>query len=80
VTLLDDLENVSRKKVICGVAEIIKTLSKEEGKALNNALDDPDSSPTNLAMILNKNGYQISRQTITRHRNRQTPMEGCKCP
>jgi len=80
VTLLDDLENVSRKKASCSVAEIIKTLSAIEVKALYQALDDPDSSPTNLAKILTSNGYNISRQTINRHRNRKTNAEGCKCP
>ena len=80
MALLDDLENVSRKKASCSVAQIIKTLSAAEAKALNKALDDPDASPTNLAVILNKNGYDISRQTINRHRNRHTSLEGCKCP
>ena len=80
VTLLDDLENVSRKKASCTVAQIIQTLNAQEAKALNKALDDPDASPTNLAVILNKNGYNISRQTINRHRNRKTNLEGCKCP
>ena len=80
MTLLDDLANVKPKKALCAVAEIIKTLKPEEAKALNKALDDPDSSPTNLALILNKNGYKISRQTINRHRNRNTNAEGCKCP
>lgn len=80
MALLDDLENVRHKKVNCRIAEIIKTLKPEEVKALNKALDDPDSSPTNLAKILNMNGYNISRQTINRHRNRHTSLEGCKCP
>ena len=80
VTLLDDLENVKQKKASCSVAEIIKTLSAAEAKALNKALDNPDSSPTNLAKILTSNGYDISRQTINRHRNRSTSAEGCKCP
>lgn len=80
MALLDDLENVRHKKVNCSIAEIIKTLKPEEAKALNKALDDPDSSPTNLAMILTNNGYKISRQTINRHRNRKTNVEGCKCP
>ena len=80
MALLDDLENVQHKKVNCSIAEIIKSLNAAEAKALNKALDDPDSSPTNLAMILNKNGYKISRQTINRHRNRKTNLEGCKCP
>ena len=80
MALLDDLENVRHKKPGCTVAEIIKTLNATEAKALNKALDDPDSSPTNLALILNKNGYKISRQTINRHRNRKTNAEGCKCP
>jgi hypothetical protein len=80
MALLDDLENVRHKKVTCSVAEIIKTLNPTEAKALNKALDDPDSSPTNLAMILTKNGYKISRQTINRHRNRNSNAEGCKCP
>jgi hypothetical protein len=80
MALLDDLENVRHKKPGCTVAEIIKTLNASEAKALNKALDDPDSSPTNLALILNKNGYKISRQTINRHRNRKTNAEGCKCP
>ena len=80
VTLLDDLANVKNKKASCAVAEIIKTLSAAEAKALNKALDNPDSSPTNLAKILTINGFNISRQTINRHRNRKTSAEGCKCP
>lgn len=80
MALLDDLETVKYKKANCAVAEIIKTLKPEEAKALNKALDDPDSSPTNLALILTNNGYTISRQTINRHRNRNTNAEGCKCP
>jgi DNA-directed RNA polymerase specialized sigma54-like protein len=80
MALLDDLANVKHKKASCAVAEIIKTLSAAEAKALNKALDDPDSSPTNLAKILTMNGYEISRQTINRHRNRSTNAEGCKCP
>lgn len=80
MALLDELENVSRKKASCSVAQIIKTLNAQEAKALNKALDDPDASPTNLALILNNNGYEISRQTINRHRNRHTSLEGCKCP
>jgi DNA-directed RNA polymerase specialized sigma54-like protein len=80
VTLLDDLANVKPKKALCAVAEIIKTLKPEEAKALNKALDDPELSPTNLAKILTQNGYNISRQTINRHRNRTTSAEGCKCP
>ena len=80
MALLDDLENVRHKKVNCSIAEIIKSLNAAEAKALNKALDDPDASPTNLAVILNKNGYDISRQTINRHRNRHRNLEGCKCP
>jgi hypothetical protein len=80
MALLDDLENVRHKKVNCRIAEIINTLKPEEAKALNKALDDPETSPTNLAKILNMNGYEISRQTINRHRNRNTNAEGCKCP
>jgi hypothetical protein len=79
MALLDDLENVRHKKVNCRIAEIINTLKPEEAKALNKALDDPETSPTNLAKILNMNGYEISRQTINRHRNRNTNAEGCKC-
>jgi DNA-directed RNA polymerase specialized sigma54-like protein len=80
MALLDDLANVKHKKVNCSVAEIIKTLTAAEAKALNKALDDPESSPTNLAKILTMNGFNISRQTINRHRNRKTSAEGCKCP
>jgi hypothetical protein len=80
MALLDDLENVKYKKANCAIAEIIKTLKPEEAKALNKALDDPETSPTNLAKILSMNGYTVSRQTINRHRNRNTNAEGCKCP
>ena len=80
MALLDDLENVKYKKANCAIAEIIKTLKPEEAKALNKALDDPETSPTNLAKILSMNGYTVSRQTINRHRNRNRNAEGCKCP
>lgn len=80
MTLLDDLENVRQKKPSCGVTEILKTLNAQEAKALNKAIDDFNASPTDLAEILNRNGYMISRQTINRHRRRKINAEGCKCP
>ena len=80
MTLLSDLDNVQSKKSHCGVAKVIGALSATEGAALAKALDNLNSSPTDLARILRSNGYPISRQTINRHRNRLTNAEGCRCP
>jgi len=80
MALLDDLETVRHKKSNCGIAEILKTLKADEAIALHKALDEMNASPSNLAAILRKNGYMISRQTIKRHQDRNTNAEGCKCP
>jgi t-SNARE complex subunit (syntaxin) len=80
VTLLDDLETVVKSSYECSIKRVLKQLSPKESAALTKLIDDPETSPTSLARVLTKNGFDISRQTIHRHRRRGQGPEGCKCP
>ena len=79
MTLLDDLENVSKNTYECGIRRILKQLPTKESQALSKAIDDKDNSPTSLARILTQNGYPVSRQTINRHRAKGRKDIGCVC-
>jgi hypothetical protein len=80
MALLDDLETVQKNVSQCSIARITKQLSAKESEALIRLIDDPETSPTSLARVLAKNGYNISRQVINRHRNRGKKELGCTCP
>jgi hypothetical protein len=80
MALLDDLETVQKNVSQCSIARITKQLSAKESEALIRLIDDPETSPTSLARVLAKNGFQISRQVINRHRNRGRKEIGCTCP
>ncbi len=79
MALLDDLQNVSKNLSECTISRVLKSLNPKESAALIAAVDDPETSPTSLARILNANGYPVSRQTINRHRNRGRKDIGCTC-
>jgi hypothetical protein len=79
VTLLDDLDEVKKKTSICTIARITKQLSAKESQALLELIDDPETSPTSLSRVLAKNGFNVSRQVINRHRNRGKKELGCTC-
>jgi hypothetical protein len=79
MTLLDDLETVTKSSYQCSLKRVLKQLSAKEAEALSKLIDDPDTSPTSLARVLTKNGYDISRQTIHRHRRRGIKDIGCTC-
>jgi hypothetical protein len=79
VTLLDDLETVSKSSYECGISRILKKLPTKESQALSKAIDDLENSATSLARVLTKNGYPVSRQTINRHRARGVKDTGCVC-
>jgi PleD family two-component response regulator len=80
VTLLADLDKVEKKTSTCTISRITKQLSAKEAEALIKVIDDPESSPTSLARILAKNGFNVSRQSINRHRKRGIKELGCACP
>ncbi len=79
MALLDDLATVDKSSYECGIRRILKKLEPKEAQALEQAIDDPETSATSLARILNKNGFPVSRQTINRHRNRGIKDTGCVC-
>ena len=79
MALLDDLETVARSSYSCSIKRVLKQLNTKEAEALSKLIDDPDTSPTSLARVLTKNGFDISRQTIHRHRRRGTKDIGCTC-
>jgi PleD family two-component response regulator len=80
MALLDDLNAVQKNVSACTIARITKQLSAKESEALIKLIDDPETSPTSLSRVLAKNGYNVSRQVINRHRNRGLKDLGCTCP
>jgi hypothetical protein len=80
MTLLDDLNTVQKNLSACTIARITKQLSAKESEALIKLIDDPETSPTSLSRVLAKNGLNVSRQVINRHRNRGIKDLGCTCP
>jgi hypothetical protein len=80
MALLDDLNTVQKNVSACTIARITKQLSAKETEALIKLIDDPETSPTSLSRVLAKNGYNVSRQVINRHRNRGIKDLGCTCP
>lgn len=80
MTLLDDLNTVQKNLSACTIARITKQLSAKETEALIKLIDDPETSPTSLSRVLAKNGLNVSRQVINRHRNRGIKDLGCTCP
>ncbi len=80
MALLDDLNTVQKNVSACTIARITKQLSAKETEALITLIDDPETSPTSLSRVLAKNGYNVSRQVINRHRNRGLKDLGCTCP
>jgi hypothetical protein len=80
MALLDDLNTVQKNVSACTIARITKQLSAKETEALINLIDDPETSPTSLSRVLAKNGLNVSRQVINRHRNRGLKDLGCTCP
>jgi hypothetical protein len=80
MTLLDDLENVSKANHLCSVKQLLNSLPKNEAVAIEKVIDDPDTSPTALSRVLAKYGHEVHRKTIARHRWRGDKEKGCVCP
>jgi PleD family two-component response regulator len=80
MALLDDLNTVQKNVSACTIARITKQLRAKETEALIKLIDDPETSPTSLSRVLAKNGFNVSRQVINRHRNRGLKDLGCTCP
>ena len=80
MALLDDLNTVQKNVSACTIARITKQLSAKESEALIKLIDDRETSPTSLSRVLAKNGFNVSRQVINRHRNRGLKDLGCTCP
>ena len=79
MSLLDDLTTLPEYSTECGVGKLLKSLPEKESAAVLKAIDNPDTSMTMLARVLEKNGYVINRKTLTRHRLRGQREIGCVC-
>lgn len=70
--LLDDLNNSANfgepVRTKCKICELLKELEPAESKALQARLEDSKVGHTALSDVLIKNGYQISRSSVSRHR------------
>ena len=51
----------------------------EEVKAISEIIDNKDIPATLVSRVLKENGYDITPDSLRRHRNRANGM-GCKCP
>jgi hypothetical protein len=80
VSLLDDLTTVREHYNECSVGRLLKSLPEKESVALLKAIDNPHTSLTMLARVLDKHGHAIGRKTLTRHRLRGQKEIGCVCP
>lgn len=70
--LLDDLTNDNNFtepiRAKCKICELIKELDEKQSKALVTRLDDPKSGHTAIADVLRRNGINVSRSAVSRHR------------
>ena len=80
MSLLDDLNSLPAYTNECGVGKLLKSLPDKESEAVLKAIDNPNTSMTMLARVLEKNGYVLHRKTLTRHRLRGQKEIGCVCP
>ena len=70
--LVEDLNNPDNFsepiRAKCKLCELLKELQGKEREALLVRLNDPKTGHTALADVLIKNGYFVSRSSISRHR------------
>lgn len=70
--LLEDLGNESNfpkaKRAWCTVCELIKDLPEKESEVLVARMKLTNITHSSLALVLKKNGYEISSSTLSRHR------------
>ena len=70
--LLDDLKNQANfsepVRTKCKVCELLKELDAKEREAFEFRLNDSKIGHTALSDVLIKNGINISRSSISRHR------------
>ena len=70
--LLDDLNDNANfgepVRMKCKMCELLKELNDKERQALQARLNDPKIGHTALSDVLIKNGINISRSGVSRHR------------
>lgn len=70
--LADELNNpdnfLEPVRMKCKLCELLKELEKEDREALIRRLEDPRVGHTALSDVLMKNGYNVSRSSVSRHR------------
>jgi hypothetical protein len=79
MTLMEDLQTVSKATYLCSVGQLLKTLPEQEAAAILKAIDNQETSPTLLSRVLAKHGHEVHRKTIARHRLRGQKEKGCVC-
>lgn len=70
--LLDDLKDQvnfdEKPRMKCKMCELLKELPPKEREALEVRLADTKTGHTALSDVLIKNGYNLSRSAVARHR------------
>jgi len=80
--LLEDLNNfIPRKQdngALCSVRRLLDSLPEPERNKLEELLENKSVLSTHLSVLLKNNGYNISCQSLGRHRRRKSGS-GCTC-
>jgi len=81
----DDLDKIISARLernVCPVIRTVETIERQESAEVAEkakvVAEDLMYSANKVAGLLRKNGYQISKESILRHRHRGTPT-GCIC-
>lgn len=79
---LDDLLSEATRPPAkeCSVKFLLEQLTEDQRSKLETLIDSGTIPASRVAFVLQKNGFQIRYQTITRHRRRKKGMSGCTCP
>lgn len=74
--LLKDImsENSNAPKTGCGIAKLLKNMTKPDSTDLQEALENPIITSSAIDRALRKNGYTVSGNMVRRHRRKD-----CAC-
>jgi len=78
--LFEDIMSENMKIAVdgCGVVRLLDTLDKEDRSDLIKALDNTKITGSAIHRALQKNGHEISGNTIRRHRRKDCPCGKAK--
>lgn len=69
-----------RRGGTCRVMYIYSELEDSDQMAFIQAVENKEINAGRLSKLMKDNGWDISLESIRRHRRRKTDIGGCKCP